>query len=199
MKLEVRAAETVDLPELKRMIDEYLAVDYYSMEELEACIQGEENLFYVMTDGDRDDAIAAFFYVYLAPLDRALELLHVREKPAALEPYGPETPVAVYKTASTARAYRKLGICSSFVRDVEPELRRRGARMIVSTAWRTPEGVIPVKGILRDTGFTAVAEVIRPWEHLDLFCTSCRRRHCICDAIFYIKKLDEAKDGDISE
>ena len=32
MKLETRIAEIRDVPEIKRMIDEYLAVDYYSIE-----------------------------------------------------------------------------------------------------------------------------------------------------------------------
>ena len=199
MRLETRQAGPGDMPAVKRLIDEYIAEDYYALEELEGCLRPGRDLFHVVTDADRGGAVISFFYAFLSTLEEALPLLHVARKPEALRRYAPDTPVGVYKTASTARAYRKLGICSSFVRDVEPELRRRGARMIVSTAWRTPEGVIPVKGILRDTGFTAVAEVIRPWEHLDLFCTSCRRRHCICDAIFYIKKLDEAKDGDISE
>ena len=36
MKLEIRNAESRDVPEIKRLIDVYIAEDYYSLEELEA-------------------------------------------------------------------------------------------------------------------------------------------------------------------
>ena len=64
MRLEVRRAEARDLPEIKRLIDVYIAEDYYSIELLEASIRGENNLFYVVTDADRDDAIISFFYAF---------------------------------------------------------------------------------------------------------------------------------------
>ena len=196
MKLETRPARESDLPALKRMIDEYLALDYYSLEELGTCIRGERNLFYVVTDADRNGDMIAFFYGFLAPLDEALELLHVRQTPEALKQYDRRTMVGVYKTASTAKEYQNHGLCSSFIRELEPVMKARGAKMIVGTAWRTPEGVVPMKRIFHDTGFEPVAEIIRPWYDMDLFCTSCKRRHCICDAVFYIKKLDDTKgDG----
>ena len=116
MKLESRQAEARDVPELKRMSDECLAPDYYTNEKLEACIQGEQNLFYVVTDADRDGAVAAFFYSFLSSLDEALEIMQVKEKPEALAGYDGNTTVGVYKTVSTGKEYRKTGICSSFVR-----------------------------------------------------------------------------------
>ena len=199
MKLEVREARKQDLPELKRMIDEFLALDYYSMEELESCIRGESNLFYVVTDGDRQDgAIVSFYYAFLAPLDEALRALHVPGRPAVLREYAEETRVGVYKTASTLREYRGCGICSSFVRDLEPVMRERGARMILATAWRTPDGKVAMKQIFHDTGFQAAEIIRRPWESMDLYCTGCGRRHCICDAVFYVKNLEdkEAENGE---
>ena len=47
-------------------------------------MRGERNLFYVVTDADRNGDMIAFFYGFLAPLDEALELLHVRQIPEAL-------------------------------------------------------------------------------------------------------------------
>ena len=199
MKLETRAAERRDLPELKRMIDECLAPDYYSLEKLEACIQGERNLFYVVRDADRDDALAAFFYAFLSPLDEALEIMHVLEMPEALRGYSPDTPVGVYKTVSIGKDYRRLGICSGFIRDLEPVMRSRGAKLILGPAMRSPAGVVPMEGILHDHGFGPISEIIRPWEDMDMYCPYCGRYHCICDAVFYMKKLDETKDGDLNE
>lgn len=199
MRLNARPAQAGDLTALKAMIDEYLATDYYSREELEECIRGERNLFYVVTDADRGDALAAFYYAFLAPLDEALKTLHVRERPEALRQYPGDTLVGVYKTASTATEYRKQGICTSFVRGLEPEMRRRGARMIVGTAWRTPDGKVFMKGIFHDTGFKPVAVIRRPWQSMTLHCAYCKQTHCICDAVFYVKMLDDTEGGNTHE
>ena len=196
MKLETRAAQSRDVPEIKRMIDECLAPDYYTPEMLEACIQGDRNLFYVVRDADRDDALAAFFYAFLSSLDEALEIMHVHETPEALRGYSPDTPVSVYKTVSTSKDYRGQGICSSFVRSQEPVMRQRGAKMILVPAMRSPAGAVPANDILQNNGYIPIAEIYHPWEELEIYCPYCGHYHCICDAVFYMKKLDETKDGD---
>ena len=199
MKLETRKAEFRDVPELKRMIDECLAPEYYTREKLEACIQGERNLFYVVTDADRDGAIAAFFYAFLSPLDEALEIMQVKEKPEALADYDGNTIVGVYKTVSTGKDYRKTGICSSFVRSQEQVLRDRGAKLILVPAMRSPAGAVPAKAILQDNGFDPIGEIIRPWEDMDIYCPYCGHHHCICDAVIYAKHLDRTEDEDVRE
>ena len=196
MKLEVRKAETRDLPAIKRLTDEYLAQDYYSMETLETCIQGDRNLFYVVTDAERNSEVVSYFYAFLAGLDEALEILHVKKKPEPLLKYDGEALMGVYKLSSTEKAYQRHGICSSFVRNLEPVLRERGAKLILATAMRSPEQKVPMKKIFHDTGFSAIAEIHRPWEELTLYCPYCNRTHCICDAVFYVKKLE---DEDVNE
>ena len=199
MRLETRPAEARDLPELKRMIDECLAVDYYSLEKLESSIQGEKNLFYVVTDAEQNGAIAAFFYAFMSTLGETLEILHVEARPPALRAYGPDTPVGVYKTVSTGKAYRRSGICSSFVRRMEPVMQARGAKLILVPAMRSPAGAVPAKAILQDNGFAPIAEIIRPWEGMELYCPYCGHYHCICDAVFYVKHLDGTEDEDVRE
>ena len=199
MKLVVRFAQNQDLPEIKRQIDEYISPDYFSIDYLEKLLQSERTLFYVVTDADRGDTIVSYFYAYISTLEEAIEDLHAREIPRPLLGYPPETLVGVYKTSSTVKDYRKKGICSSFIRDLEPVFRERGAKMILATAMRSPAGVVPMQHIFHANGFTAIAELIRPWENLDLNCIYCGRHHCICDAVFYAKHLDEKKDGDFSE
>ena len=199
MKLEVRRAEARDLPEIKRLIDEYIAVDYYALEELAACIQGDQNLFYVVTDADRGDAIVSYFYAFLAPLEEALPLLHVSKRPEALAGYAPDTPVGVYKTSSTEKAYQKHGICSSFIRDLEPVLRARGAKLILGTALRPLGREVPMRHIFHDNGFQAIAEIYRPWVDMYLYCPYCKQHHCICNAVFYAKKLEDTEGGDFHE
>ena len=199
MKLVVRKAETRDLPALKSLTDEYLAQDYYSLETLEACIHGDRNLFYVVTDADRDDEVVAYFYAFQAELDEALETMHVKERPEPLLKYEGDTPVGVYKTVSTAKDYQRCGICSSFVQDLESVFRQRGAKMILVPAMRSPAGAVPARAVLQENGFIPIAEIPRPWIDLDLYCPYCGRRHCICDAVFYAKKLDETEGEDVDE
>ena len=195
MKLEIRKAEEQDLGDLKRLIDTYLAQDYYSEEELRADIQGEQNLFYVVTDADRGGMIVSFFYAFLAPLDEALEMLHIRERPAALAEYGGDTLTGVYKTGATAADYQKKGLCSSFIRDLEPVMRERGARLIMTTAWRLPNLSVPAGKMVRNAGFQEACVIRRPWESLTLYCKGCGRTHCICDAVFFVKKLEPSEGG----
>ena len=44
MELQVRTAESRDLPEIKALMDQYLSRDYCSMEELEDILAGERRL-----------------------------------------------------------------------------------------------------------------------------------------------------------
>ena len=195
MKLEVRRAEARDLPGVRKMVDEYIAVDYYSEEELEDMIRGDGNLLYVVADEDRDSEIVSYFYSFMTTLDEALPLMHVSEKPEALAQYDGNTPVGVYKTTSTADGYRNLGLATSFIRGLEPEFRKRGAKMIIATALRPLGREVPMRHILHDSGFVPIGEVLRPWVEMTLYCPYCQKTHCICDAVFYVKYLEEGGDS----
>ena len=195
MRLETRAAQERDLPEIKRQIDEYISPEYYSQEELKELLHRDGTMFYVVTDADAGDRIVSYFYAFISPLRDALGDLHAKELPEALRGYGPDTLAGVYKTSSTVKEYQGNGICSSFVKGLEPVLKERGAKMVLATAMRSPEGVVPMKRIFDGFGYEAIGELIRPWEQMDIYCIYCKRRHCICDAVFYMKKLDDEEGG----
>ncbi len=95
MKREIRAAKAGDLPQGKRLIDEYIAEDYYSLQSLEELLYGDRNLFYVVTDADAGEQIVSFFYGFLSPLDEALRILHVPARPEQLMKYDENTLVGV--------------------------------------------------------------------------------------------------------
>lgn len=196
MKLEVREAEARDLPEIKRLTDVYISEDYYSLDALAGMLRGERNLFYVVTDADKGDAIISYFYAFLAELDEALQILHVPEKPEALQKYRGDTLVAVYKASSTEKAYRKHGICSSFVRDQEPVVKARGAKLILATALHPVGREVPMRHIFLDNGFRPIADIYRPWANIRGYCPYCKEEYCTCDAVFYIKKLDDTEGED---
>ena len=136
MKLEVRKAEARDLPQIKRLIDDTISRDFYSIEDLEAMLHREDDLLYVAADADRDGKVVSYFYAFLSTLDKALEILHVPGKPEALQKYMGNERVGVYKTSSTDPAYRNRGVFSAFMADLQPVLRSKGAEMIVNTALR---------------------------------------------------------------
>ncbi len=189
MKLEVRDAVRRDLPEIKRLTDEYISRDFYSMEALEGMLPSARNLLYVVTDADRDDQIISYFYAFVAPLDEALGILHVREKPEALLSCGGDELVGVYKASSTEKPYRKQGVCSAFARDLEPVLRARGAKLILATALHPMGQEVPMRHIFEDNRFTQLGELYRPWEGVPGYCPYCGCDPCICDGVFFIKKL----------
>ena len=193
MKLELRDAETGDLPEIKHLTDDYISCDFYSMDDLDRMLHGERNLLYVVTDADRDHAIVSYFYAFLAELDEALRRLHVHEKPEMLRQYGDDTLVGVYKASSTEKEYRKQGICSSFVHDLEPVFQERGAKMLLATALHPIRKPVPMRHIFRDNGFTVIADLSRPWADIRGYCPYCKQDPCICDGVFYMKKIDDTE------
>ncbi len=193
MKLEVRPAEKRDLPRIKSLIDDYIAVDFYSMEDLEGMIRGEDDLLFVAVDADRGDLVVSYFYAFLSTLDDALRILLVPDKPPALRKYAGDTRVGVFKTTSTDPDYRNRGLFSSFMVDLQPVLRDRGAKLIMNTALRPLGRQIPILNVLRRTGFVPVEELYRPWTTSG-YCPYCRQAPCICDAVLYIREFDEKKD-----
>ena len=195
----MRDAEARDLPEIKQLMDRYLSRDYYTMEELEKILAGERNLLYVVTDSEKGGEVVSYFYAFVAPLDEALQILHVKEKPAFLANYSGDTTVAVYKASSTKEAYRKNGVCTSFVRDLQPVVRDMGAKLILATALHPRGKEEPMKHIFISNGFSAIADLYRPWSGIRSYCPYCRQEYCVCDAVFYIKKTGETEGECIRE
>lgn len=194
MALVKREARKEDMPAVKGLIDRYIAEDYYSLSELESLVGGQNNLFYVVTDPEMDNKVVSFFYAYIDRIDEALKQLHVKERPGPLKDLPDDTLAGVYKTASTDSEHQKMGICSSFIKELEPVIKARGADMILATALRPLGQEAPMRHIFHDHGFQAVSVIPRPWVDMYLYCPYCKRNHCICDAVFYMKRLTEGED-----
>ena len=191
MKIEVRTAEVRDLERIKYLIDNCISRDFYSMAELESMLEREDDLLYVAADTDRDGLVAAYFYAFISTLDEALRVLHVEEKPEALQQYQGNERVGVYKTSSTDPAYRNQGIFSAFMADLQPVLREKGSKMIINTALRPLGREIPILNILRDTGFSPVMTLERPWAKKKGYCPYCKQDYCICDAVLFMRVFDD--------
>ena len=199
MSLEVRRAEAKDLAGIKRLLDDNISRDFYSIEDLESMICGEDDLLCVVTDEDRNGKVVSFFYAFLSTLDEALRILHVKEKPEALRKYTGDERIGIYKTTSTDPDYRKRGLFSAFMADLQPVLRERGAQVIIATALRPYGREEPTRNVLMKTGFVPVSELYRPWAKTEGYCPYCRQDRCICDAVLYIREFDREEDGKTNE
>ena len=197
MKLEIRQAQASDLPQIKRLTDDYISQDFYSAEALERMLSGEDDLLFVAVDTQRDGLVVSYFYAFLAPLDEALRILHVEDRPEALRAYPGTLRVGVYKTSVTDPAYRKQGVFSAFMSDLRPVLRSRGAEMIINTSLRPLGRDVPIRNILRDTGFVPLQTLHSPWAETKGYCPYCKKNYCICDAVLYMNDFTEKEVGEL--
>ncbi len=193
MSIVVREAERRDLPRIKSLVDDYIALDFYPIAALEEILRGEDDLLYVAVDTERGDLVVSYFYAFLSTLDDALRILLVPDKPPELQKYRGDERVGVFKITSTDPAYRNRGIFSSFMTDLQPVLRDRGARLIMNTALRPVGRDVPIRNVLAKTGFVPVEEILRPWTTSG-YCPYCKQAPCICDAVLYIREFDEEKE-----
>lgn len=191
MSLEIRKAEARDLPQVKRLFDSCISQDFYSLEALEGMLHREDDLLYVAEDTEQNGRVASCFYAFLATLDDALRILHVREKPETLQQLPGNTRVGVYKTTSTDPAYRNRGLFSTFMRDLQPVLRARGAECIIAAALRPLGREIPILKTLHQTGFVSISTLHSPWSSTKGYCPYCKQDYCICDAGLFLRKFDE--------
>ena len=194
MKLKIRDARKEDLPQIKRLIDTCISRDFYSLEDLEGMLCREDDLLYVTVDMEKEEKVVSYFYAFLAPLDEALHVLHVTEKPKELQKYPESERVGVYKTSSTDPAYRNQGVFSSFMADLQPVLRSKGAKLIINTALRPMGRDIPILNILRSTGFVPLQTLHSPWVKTKGYCPYCKKDYCICDAVLYVREFEAKGD-----
>ena len=194
MRLVVREAEQKDLTQIKYLFDNYISQDFYTLEELEDMLCREDDLLYVAADEDEDNKVVSCFYAFLSPLDEALRVLHIHDKPDVLHKYAENERVGVYKTTATDPEYRKRGLFSDFMTDLQPVLRDKGAAAILTTALRPFGKEIPFLKTLKETAFVPIQTLSRPWAEKKGYCPYCRQDYCICDAVFYIREFD--REGD---
>lgn len=179
----VREAVHKDLVAVKRMTDEYIGRDFYTLPYLERILKRENEHLYVYAD-DQDQAVA---YLYFLEMDfgAAMEFLHI---PSGVLTLSPGAQVGIYKTACTRREWQRKGILTLFLDKMEQSLQEKALQCILLTAIQKPDGTVPVHRAITAVGFLPVATLKQPWVHTHAFCPYCKREHCVCDGLVYMKR-----------
>ena len=86
---------------------------------------------------------------------------------------------------------------SAFMSDLRPVLRSRGAEMIINTSLRPLGQDVPIRNILRDTGFVPLQTLHSPWAETKGYCPYCKKNYCICDAVLYMNDFTEKEVGEL--
>lgn len=180
----IREAESRDLSAVKRMTDDYIGKDFYTLSYLEEILKNENRYLFVYAD--EQDAAVAYLYLLATTFRDATELLHI---PGDLLDIAPDTRVGVYKTACTQKEWRGRGILTAFLAGLEKVLRQGRVQWILFTALQMPDGRIPVHKAVSAAGFSPVGTLSQPWIHTDAYCPYCKNRYCTCNAVVYTKEM----------
>jgi hypothetical protein len=185
---EIRQATAKDLIAIKKMTDEYIGVDFYTMSYLEKIYNTDDNFIYVYTN-DEDEAVA-YLYFFISTLQEALEVIHASKEYSRFDDMETDSKVCVYKTTCTDKAYRNRGLLTSFLQKIETVIKdNNNVKCILAPALRTPAGVIPVENVVLAAGFKKRTEIMHPWSHIDSYCPYCKNRNCQCDSVIYTKEM----------
>ncbi len=189
MKLKIRPAEERDIPEIKHLTDIGISEDYYSEEDFRKMLTGEGDVLHVAVDEDRDELVVSFFYTFALPLRTALRLLHIPDLPDEVLGLQDDDIVAAFKTASTRKEYRGMGLVSDFYKTMEARVREMGAKVILGTALVLKDGKIPIHNIMHAHGFEGIYPLDKPWKDVPGYCPYCGSNPCMCEGMLYCKRL----------
>lgn len=183
----IRRSGRKDLPDIKKMTDQCIGEDYYTLSFLEEVLCREHHYIYVMAD--EQDKAMAYLYFFSEQFCKAEDILHIPCQSLDLPHVSPDTRVGVYKTACTRPEFRRGGILTRFLQELEGVLAQDSVEAILFTALELPDGRIPVDSVVRSVGFSPVRRLEQPWLTIDSYCPYCKKRHCTCNAVIYTKVL----------
>lgn len=179
----IREAVWGDLAAVKRMTDEYIGKDFYTLPDLERILKRENEHLYIYAD-HQDTAVA---YLYFLEMDfgDAMEFLHI---PDGMLSISRGMRVGIYKTACTEKEWRRKGILTLFLNRLEQMLGEKALQYILFTALQKPDGTVPVHKAVTAVGFLPDGTLKQPWVHTRAYCPYCKMEYCVCDAVVYIKE-----------
>lgn len=183
----IRLAEEKDLEQIKKLIDENISIDFYSIDYLRDTLSDSDRNIYISTD--ELDVPVALLYIIFTTYGKAKELLKIPQE-TELPALSDDSRILIFKTTCTDIHYRKSGILSSLMDTAEADCRKRGYPYIILEAIRIPSGKIPNEKGLQYHQFRPVKEILHPWADTNSYCPYCQNQFCQCNAVLYIKELN---------
>ena len=186
--MSIRPARVGDLRFIKRMCDEYIGADYYTLEELERAFRDADQYFTVYAN--EDDVPVAFIYMFTAELSEAAGVLKAPEGLLRQFAAPDAGRVGIFKTTCTEKSCRRHGILFELIQSCENTFRELGIKTIFLNALKLPSGKVPAENGLGRAQFSGITELSHPWSDIESTCPYCGKQHCMCNAVLYYKEID---------
>lgn len=184
--IKTRFANLDDIDEVKKIIDEGISQDYYSIDTIRNYITDENSMLLVVVSDD--DKPQAAMFCMKGNLKQMCEEEHIPYPDSVFEGYSENSQTIVYKTASTYKNMRNRGYVTrlfdaygDIFDNTEHELR-------VGLALVLPDGTIPIKKQVDNAGFTPRKLYKSPWSKIKSYCNYCNCEYCQCNGMLYIKE-----------
>lgn len=191
----IREAVERDLVAVKRMTDENIGKDFYTLSYLKKILKHENEHLYIYADAQ--DTAVAYLYFLEMNIDDAMQFLHI---PDGMLRFSPDMRVGIYKTACTEKEWQRKGILTLFLNKMEQVLEQRALQCILFTALQKPDGTVPVHKAVTAMNFLPVGTLKQPWIHTHAYCPYCKMEYCVCDAVVYIKERKNiTKNEDVTK
>lgn len=187
----VRYAKLSDKYEIKKIMDEGISQDYYSLEEIEDYIQNENKYLLVCISED-DSPLAAMFCIK-GPLKDMCELEHIPYPNETFDGYSDESVAVIYKTAATYIKYRCNGYVKQLFDAYDDIFNNIDHDIRIGLALVLPDGKVPIKKHVDMAGFLPTKYVKSPWSSLKSYCSYCNNEYCQCNGLIYIKENNVEK------
>lgn len=186
MKSNVRFATIEDIEEIKKIIDEGISQDYYSLDDIEEYITNESKYLLVVTSED-NKPLAAMFCIKGRLIDMCKNE-HIPFSDDVFSKYTEDTKTIVYKTASTYKNVRNNGYVGMLFEEYNTIFNNIDHDLRIGLAIVYPDGKIPIKKHVDAYNFKPVKLFKHPWNSLKSYCSYCGKEYCECDGLLYIKE-----------
>lgn len=182
----IREARIEDLPYVKRLTDENISEDFYTIEYLEEVLKDPHQHMYVYLP-DQNIPVA-YIYIFYTSFGRARSILNLPQDIVYLDELSEQDIVCVYKTTCTDKVYRQKGIHSAFVKYLDETLDKKRAKITLLEAIKKPDDRVPAHQVIYADGFRPIQEIQSPWIHKKSYCPYCEKLYCECNAVLYVKE-----------
>lgn len=183
---KIRPAIPEDVNEIKKIMDEGISQDYYSEDDILEFI--ERDNYYLLVSVSEDDKPLAAMFCIKGSLKDMCELERIPYPDEIFSSYNDDSIAVVYKTAATYISERRHGHVDKLFNEYNNIFNRTEHDLRIGLALILPDGRIPIKHHVDDSGFKPKKIISSPWSHLKSYCSYCKNDYCQCNGMIYLKE-----------